>query len=526
MLNVLIVDDQPLEIMGMRTFVPWEKLNLKLVAEANDGFTALDYINELPLDIVISDIKMPIMSGLELARRTKLIKPSIIFIMISGYEDFEYAKKAIQFGVEGYILKPIDYNELLEALGNAVQRIARERDFTQLKTQWSTSEHIVKNNAVKQLLEGDSDLVYRYEIMNRFSDQDAVNWRAAVLELDDVDRRLNMLDSDEHHQLLKEALSYLTTMLQKDNYLFAELENKRLGILIPEKSYEETLEWIENLIQGVNQNSAFTITVGLGTPVNHLDVIKKSYSEATQALGQKMFNGKGRVLPFASSQLNLESSQQILGDADGLLSQLFNAIQNYQLVDIYDIMEQLGNLILKLESRNSVYHFTIYVLGKANDFLHEKNEDVYNLLQWDFHHLDIIYQFETVQDLRDWLRKKMFEISELLQNKLAKRNKKLIEKVELYILEHLEEGITLKDLAKHFLYSPNHLGQLFKEETSMHFSDYMLNQRLDRVKQLLDDPTMKIYEAADRLGFKNMTHFYRLFKKRFNISPGDYRKKG
>jgi two-component system response regulator YesN len=321
-------------------------------------------------------------------------------------------------------------------------------------------------------------------------------------------------------------MSYLTAYVQKGNYLYAELENKRMGLLLPETSSRNTLQWLEQLIEDARQHSAFTITIGLGNPVPGLNEIKQSYEEATQALGQKMFNGKGRLLPFSSSQLNLESSQHILSEADELLSQLFFAIQNYQLVDIYDLLEQLGTLILKLESRNSVYHFTIYVFGKVNDFLNEKNENIYDLLQWDFHHLNVIYQFETVQDLRDWMRRRMFQISELLQTKLAKRNKKLIEKMEQYILEHLEEGITLKDLAKHFLYSPNHLGQMFKEETSEHFSDYILNLRLDRVKQLLDDPTMKIYEAADRLGFKNMTHFYRLFKKRFGISPGDYRKKG
>jgi two-component system response regulator YesN len=524
--NVLIVDDQQLEITGLRTFIPWDKLNLQLVAEANDGFTALDYIQELPLDIVISDIKMPIMTGLELARRTKLIKPSIIFIFISGYEDFEYAKKAIQFSVEGYILKPIDYSELIEALGNAVKRIERERDFAQLKDQWGASEHILKNNAVKQLLEGDSDLAYLHEVKRRFVPEDKVSWRAAVLELDDVDRRLNSLEADKHQQLIKDTMTYLTTYLREGNYLYAALENKRLGVLIPETSSEETLQWLEHLIEDTRQDSAFTITIGLGNPVLELNTIKTSYEEANQALAQKMFNGKGRVLSFSSSHLTIASSQQVLGAADELLTQLFYAIQYYQLVDIYDLLEQLGTLILKLESRNSVYHFTIYIFGKVNDFLSEKNENMYDLLQWDFHHLDVIYQFETVQDLRDWLRKQIFQISELLHNKLAKRNKKLIEKVEQYILEHLEEGITLKDLAKHFLYSPNHLGQMFKEETSMHFSDYILNLRLDRVKQLLDDPTMKIYEAADRLGFKNMTHFYRLFKKRFGISPGDYRKKG
>ncbi|MFC4775731.1 helix-turn-helix domain-containing protein [Paenibacillus sp. GCM10023252] len=524
--NVLIVDDQQLELTGLRTFIPWDKLNLQLVAEANDGFTALDYIQELPLDIVITDIKMPIMTGLELARRTKLIKPSIIFIFISGYEDFEYAKKAIQFSVEGYILKPIDYSELIEALGNAVKRIERERDFTQLKDQWGASQHIVKNNAVKQLLEGDSDSEYLYEVKRRFQTHEAVSFRAAVLELDDVDRRSNSLEPDKHQELMKSTMSYLTSYVQNKHYLYAALENKRLGLLIPEASSQKTMLWLEQLIQDARQHSDFTITIGLGNPVMELETVKKSYEEACQALGQKMFNGKGRVLPFASSQYNMESSGQILSSADELLSKLFYAIQNYQLVDIYDLLEQLGTLILKLESRNSVYHFTIYVFGKVNDFLNEKNENIYDLLQWDFHHLNVIYQFETVQDLRDWLRKKMFQISELLHNKLEKRNKKLIEKVEQYILDHLEDGITLKDLAKQFLYSPNHLGQMFKEETSMHFSDYILNLRLDRVKQLLDDPTMKIYEAADRLGFKNMTHFYRLFKKRFGISPGDYRKKG
>ncbi|GLX66992.1 response regulator [Paenibacillus glycanilyticus] len=521
--NVLIVDDQQLEITGLRTFIPWEKLNLQLVAEANDGFTALDYIEELAPDIVITDIKMPIMSGLELARRTKLIKPSIIFIFISGYEDFEYAKKAIQFSVEGYILKPINYNELIETLGNAVTRIERERNFAQLKDQWDASQHIVKNNAVKQLLEGESDAGYLNDVKLRYQ---AVYWRAAILELDDVDRRLNSLEPNENQQQIKSTMSYLTTYLQQENVLYAALENKRLGIVIPETSSQETMQRLEQLIEDARRHSAFTITVGLGNSVPELHELRKSYGEANQALGQKMFNGKGRILPFASTQLNLESSQQILGSAEELLSQLFYAIQNYQLVDIYDLLEQLGNLILKLDSRNSVYHFTIYVFGKVNDFLNEKNENIYDLLQWDFQHLAVIYQFETVQDLRDWLRRQMFQVSELLHNKLAKRNKKLIEKVEQHVLEHLEEGVTLKDLAKQFLYSPNHLGQMFKEETSMHFSDYILNLRLERVKQLLDDPTMKIYDAADRLGFKNMTHFYRLFKKKFGVSPGDYRKKG
>lgn len=126
--------------------------------------------------------------------------------------------------------------------------------------------------------------------------------------------------------------------------------------------------------------------------------------------------------------------------------------------------------------------------------------------------------------MKSWLRRRMFELSERLQRKRQGKKYKLIEEIKAYIEVELENNVMLRDAAIHFSFSPNHLGQIFYDETGIYFSDYVSIRRLERVKLLLGDPKLKVYEAAHQVGYKNLSHFSKQFKDYYGVSPGDYRR--
>ncbi|MNI70387.1 HTH-type transcriptional regulator YesS [compost metagenome] len=177
-----------------------------------------------------------------------------------------------------------------------------------------------------------------------------------------------------------------------------------------------------------------------------------------------------------------------------------------------------------METKLEIYQLILHIVSQLDAYLHTINEDFYMLLGLDRKQLSILYHLETTQDMKSWLRRRMFELSERLQRKRQGKKRKLVEEIEAYIEEHLEHNVMLRDAANHFSFSPNHLGQIFFEETGIYFSDYVSLRRLERAKQLLGDPKLKVYEAANKAGYKNLSHFSKQFKDHYGVSPGDYRR--
>jgi two-component system response regulator YesN len=185
---------------------------------------------------------------------------------------------------------------------------------------------------------------------------------------------------------------------------------------------------------------------------------------------------------------------------------------------------QLFNGDEPLSQKNDVYDLIIRITSKLHAGLQQMNENLYEILKWDSHQPNILFQFETVHDILSWLRRRFFELSELLYLKKQRQKRKLIEEITSYVEERLEQKITLNEVAAYFDFTPNYLGHLFKTETNILFSDFLNNLRMKRVCALLLDPTLKIYEIAERVGYKNMIYFNRQFKQSMGMSPGEYRK--
>jgi len=523
MYRVLLADDEEYDLQGLQRFVPWAQLEMEVVASVNSGFAALDYIQNEAIDLLITDIRMPNMSGLELARKVLEIWSDVQIVFISGYEDFQYAKQALALNACSYILKPVDDTELLSVLKNVKSRLDQNNIRKQTEMDYQQNAVIIKNQMMVELLTGaihQEDITYIEEKYNMQCGDSP--FRAAVVEIDDFSWKLNPYQNDERSKILQELVDRITTLCNEHHIQhFCKISTYRIGIVI-DWGIEQCKLVFADWVHDVSRSFPLTITIAIGNHVFSLHELKDSYNQAENALEYKMFAGKSKVIDYAGigkNQLQDTKNFELQLDA------LFVSIMNYELVRIDDEIDKLFTLVKSFRSKITVQHFVVSLIVKLDTHLNSLNESIYQMLGVEMKNLDILFQFETINDIRSWLTRRLFEISEKLQLKKEKGNQKLITEVIHYIRQQLQNNITLRDIANVFSFSPNHLGFLFKEETGKSFTDYVIHLRMEHACQLLKDPKLKVYEVADQVGYRNLTYFSRQFRKEFGLSPGEYRKK-
>ena len=253
-----------------------------------------------------------------------------------------------------------------------------------------------------------------------------------------------------------------------------------------------------------------------------IDKLHDSYRQAQAALSIKWILGKNRLIHDAAVWSPRET---MASNLEVLVDRMLRAMLEYDFTTIDDCLLELFNGDKPLSQKNDIYDLIIRITSKLHADLQQMNEHFYEILKWDSHQPYILFQFETVHDILSWLRRRFFELSELLYLKKQRQKRKLIDEITQYVEQRLDHKITLNEVAAHFDFTPNYLGQLFKAETSILFSDFLNELRMKRVCELLADPTKKVYEIAELVGYKNIIYFNRQFKQTMGMSPGEYRKK-
>lgn len=523
MYNVLLVDDEMLDLEGMRQFVPWNELGMEVVETANNAFTACDILEQHPIDILVSDVSMPNMSGLELARIAMEKKPDIRVIFVSGYQDFSYVKQALSLKAYSYVLKPMDDNELIAALQKVRQDLDDERKRRDAEEAYQHMIPMAKNDLLIRLFEGEWEggqagmlkLVRSYGL-------DKLEWpvRVAVLELD----YLNWSQDTENlsqHVLSKNFLCEVNKIGQKHGMPHCcKVSSHRIVLLIQEHGMGALME---EMYAAIRANFPVTMTVGVGEPMFALEQLHISYRQAMEAVDGKMFIGKGNLIMYET--VSREPGMIDARTLDIRMDALFTAMTEYELVLIYDEIEKLFQSVSRLRSKFTIHNLAMYIIWKLDQQLKDIEENLFEILGMELHNLDILLQFDTINDIRSWLVRKTFEISEHLRSKSSPVNNRLIREIIQTMKDRLNENITLKDIAQQFSFSPNYLGFLFKEETGKAFSEVLIQLRMERACELLREPTAKIYEIASKVGYRYLPYFSRQFKEAYGMTPMEYRKR-
>ncbi|MBD2868036.1 response regulator [Paenibacillus arenilitoris] len=512
MYNVLLADDERLDLDGMRTFIPWEELGMRVAACATNGFDACKALETEPIDILVTDVRMPHMSGLELAKRALERRPGIKIIFISGYQDFSYAKQALSLNAVNYVLKPMDDQELIDTLAKVRDDLDRERV---REAAYGQMIPIVKNEYLLQLLEGGGgsktiEALNREYAMDRFEYPGFV----AVLEIDGRAGQRSEGPGDEKEEL--ERVMSVGRRLGAEH--MCKINRTRLAVIA---GAEGGRAMLEKLVRAVRDECGFTVTAGVGESRGSLAEMSGSYRQAAEALELKIFYGKGEIIAYGEAR---PAEKEEIRHLDAKLEALFAAMANYELVLIHDKIDDLFQMAKSLKSPFTLRHYSLYILMKLDDYLQRTNENAYRLLGMELDKYDMIAQFETIGDIRQWLRRRVYEISETIQEGKQKKNWKLVKQLIEYMKERTQESLTLRDLAVQFSLSPNYLGHIFKEETGKNFSEFFIQLRMERSCELLKTTNMKIYEIADRVGYRYLPYFSRQFKETYGMTPLEYRR--
>ena len=543
MLKIFLAEDEVVVRETIKRMIPWEELGFELVGEAADGEMALPLLIRQQPDLLITDIKMPFMDGLTLARLAKKEIPGLKVVILSGYDDFNYAKQAIGIGVEDYLLKPITKNALIERLSEIRSRYEHE------KTQ---KEYYEKFQREMQAYEKNSSRDFFEALVGGSMDMMEVYKRAEKLGLDIVAEAYNVLiftmncDEDFYGQR-DEYSSWEAESLELLENFFAGHSSAMLfrsnifsyGVLL--KGQRETIE--ENTRACVDeirkilsrQDGRREWFLAVGQSVERLSQIQKSYHTASRAFSQRylydeniLYYDEMETMEHPGGQAETEDNAYLqkvdvnaLNPAilqkflsNGLQEETENFVKDYFYAIGQEPMESLvfRNYVI-LNVRFSVISFIKGLGCDTNEMESADTEEV------------LAESGKNMESAIAYAKKMISQAIEIRDQNSGNKNRSILKTAVDFIDSHyMDEEISLNTVANVANVSSNHFSALFSQNMGQTFIEYLTSLRMNKAKELLRCTGMRSSEIAGEIGYKDAHYFSYLFKKTQGMTPSDYRK--
>lgn len=517
MYKVLIADDEINILEGIASLVNWENCGATLIKKAHNGRIAFDFIQENPPDIVISDIKMPGLSGVELIEKVHSIFPHIKFIILSGYDEFEYAKKVMQYNVKYYLLKPSNESKIEEALKNVIDELNKVKEKEQVVTSIKKNLQDVMPKAKEQFL--------KEFITNKKCGIPEWEYFSQLFEIKVTSQKFKLvvleIDEDEGHDFEKIfALKEIAVDRLNNNYTIqlCTIIGERIVILCESCPNQILIEKIKNVKEVFSTIYKLEFTTGISN-VGSIYQLRRLYHEVIDCLSQRFYLGNGSIITvndlhkeksYFDNILLLDHEDFIFSIRSGNISevkQYLNQFFEYFKKEKYDI-----NLV-----KSHCLEIYMSIIRQA------KREMIDELFQ------RIIYfkDFSNLGQYKDFIESICVEIAQNNYDHTKETQSDVIRKVIEYVEKNIsDESISLSKIANDVFYmNPDYLGKLFKKETGEKFSSYLVNRRVEKAIEIIgSQEEVKMITVAEEVGFgNNPGYFSKLFKKQTGFTPSEYK---
>lgn len=505
MYKLLIVDDEPIVREGIKNLIPWEDYNFQLVGEAKDGKEGLKKIMELKPDLVLVDIKMPGLSGIELIKTAKEQGHQSKFVILTGYSDFEYAKSAIHLGVRGYLLKPIDELELIEI----AKELRAELDEIKYQTAFmNKSEVKAKTELLRRILliKGDKDTI-RKEI-SQYGMEFNFNVYSVAILLHKGKAEFSYQDTLEDSYLESEIQTNVDIIMMEEHKVFIAKGYSYAQL-------EEMLKKYNTKCKKIRGESYF---ITIGHNVHHWWDIHFSYECARMLANyQFLLEDKEIINIHTIEEMELTNEIDILdnklsdyieiGDQDEIRSIVKNMKEYFQTHLLYeaDIKVKIAHYLLTMHHKFEQQYENLK--NDMPDFLHVINEIKGNT---------------TLAAIMDTIYDYSIKMSDIIGNSSTDN---VVKRMIAYMEKNYNKDIKLEAIAKMFNYNSAYLGKIFKRQRGDSFNNTLDLIRIHNAKRLLDETDLKVYQVSEQVGYSNIDYFYSKFKKYVGVSPKEYKKK-
>ncbi len=495
MLKILIVDDEFLVRVGLESTIPWHEYGFDVVGSARNGREAIPLFEKYDPDVLLTDIRMPVMGGLELIETLKKVKPSLVAIIISHYDDFNYAQKALKLGANDYILKS-DLSP--DNLMKIINRHVGNRNFVNSPPPVEDTETLYED-----FLSEDNYLSIQNKCANIIADKSFVALIIKLYNKTKNEGRQSNID-------LIKAFQNISSNIPSGRMLYKSFFSQNNEVLFVFSSLDmkadKLLEYLNLMRANLKQYLDIGTTMGISSVFFSEQELKKAIEEAYQSLDLAFFEPTG-IKMFS----HISDSQTDLSYFSISTASLKHSVSTG---DNESISSNIEKILLQLENEKNLKQTKrLYteLMDYANDIATEQN--LGKTYEQDF---DDFQGFEALSSYITSL------FNQLLKPKTPTYSF-IISKCIKFIEDNYSNNINLSDLAKFTHKSKSYLSTLFKLETSVNFSIFLINYRIEKAKQLLLESDCMVYEIADQVGFNNPYYFSKVFKDTTGISCKMYR---
>lgn len=533
MLKVILVDDEEIIRNGIQQSLDWNSLGFEIVGTAEDGEEALSTIAVTKPNLVITDIKMPFMDGLELIERVRTDYPEIYFIIISGHDEFPLAQRALQLGAYDYILKPIDLAYLESLLQKITadyrQRQKKAAQIASLEEKVSSQEPLLKEIFFQNLLEGKVTPEELTAKLQEYKDltPDAF-FSVIIVQIDDYYLITQEQEETECRVIDEAFTAVIRNSCDNANVYVVRGHHHYEKHLICSAGDEKLLtEVVANTCANLHQQSSEFEKLSLSLAVSQIhqgiNSLSKAYKEAAEALNYKYILGKKQVLFFNElNKLHPKKPQGFSYDESGIIV----AVKTGDQTGLEHYLEDL-KAKLNEQGKNSQLFLQIVVSNifvQILKMLKESGGEAEEVFNDPLNTCAKILGNQTAAGALAELRQALDKVATYLSIKRNNKFSQILEKAKEYIRNnYAREDLSLDEVARSIGISPCYFSFLFKQEYGINYIEYLNKIRLEKAKELLTISDAKSYEVAYLVGFNNPTYFSMLFKKYHGVSPSEYK---
>ena len=530
MFKLMIADDEQIALEGIKFIIEEFFDNIEIVDMVSSGRMIIESAQKVVPDIVIMDIKMPGINGIEAIETIKKSHHNIKFIIISAYEQFEYAKQAVELGVSDYIVKPVNRFKIIDVLRKVMSEIEKER-----KQQLKELENCEKIEKVIPILEHGfiyslyMNTDYRQELY-KYYELFKINKELAyimVLEFGEGEKYVKLqnkigtgVKGQKFYPKVQNLIKY------KCKCIIGPMIVNRITVLVYEeefeKEYEQRINAIklaENIFDSISGCIDSDLYMGIGSCYS-LDKIKYSLEEALYALNRISDENILHVNDILGIKINETNYTYV--DIKGDETHIIQLIESGQEDELVNELNIFFNKIEKRfnNSRIEMINITTELMVMVFSCSYRNNLDEREVGYSTY--LNELRKIDNIVEIQNWCIRKILYITQMIHSKRHQHVSKVVIKAKEFIDEHYNQEVSLIDISKEVSVSPQYFSKIFKEEIGISFVEYVREKRIDIAKKMLRSKQYSVKEICYKIGYNDPNYFSRLFKRLVGVSPTDF----
>lgn len=531
--SIILVDDEEEVRKSIIKKIEWQAAGFHVVGDAENGEDAMEKIEMLEPDVVLTDIRMPYMDGLQLAEKVRQRYPSMKVVIFSGYDDFEYAQRAIKLNVSEYILKPVNVEELTSILKRIKENldfeIEEKRNLSRLRDKYRKSLPIIREQFFNELVHKNlkKDLAEQKLREYDIPILGARKWMLAAIDVEegDVVESLSLHSEEELipisvMQIVREKLEgYCRFALFQSA---SEADMVVITALDEDNSITGLTDVLGDICKETKRILKVPVTIGIGHSCEDISGIPKAYQSAVDALGYKAIAGNGSTIyindmePVSSGKLEFDS----LTEGELISAIKFGPEEKIE-SSVKNIMEKMKTAKVHFRQQQ------VYMIGIFNSIIQMMQQydlALEDIMGEELESMVLFDKLKKIEEFGQWLLRIAGKLNHLINQERDMTTRQVIQEAKQYILDNYQNpDLSVEMICRHLHMSPAYFSTVFKKETGQAYIAYLTDVRLNKAVELLNKTDDKTYIIASKVGYQEQNYFSYVFKKKFGVSPTRYR---